>query len=885
MVYMPVKDRLRIAVDLPWDASAHMGTGSYSETIVRAIASFSPESEILLITDDQSRQPIHLPNATYHSPDAVDLPFDSFRQFRLPALLEKLQPDCLFAPATMLPVIKNCPMIATVHDLTFLEHPEYYGAGLINYLDCNFGASIRVADHIVAISNETKASLINRLKVSSDRITVVQQPVREIFHQRLSASDANKQLGAMGIQSPFFLHVSNLAPHKNLLFLMEVMAGYLSLQRSTKCSLVVAGGGNAPNEPPDFLGRAEKLGISDNVRYVGRVSDVDLKALYQACDALLFPSLAEGWGLPVAEAAALGAPIVASPYVPSADRSQRVPLDSASWIRALSDPSRANILDPIAQFNQAGRAMLSIFNNALGLNAKSLKLVSSQFMQPVLPLQKAHSTISGCTIIRNGVDLRYPFEESIASYAPLCDEIILSWDPTSTDATRVLVNKIARRFPQVLLIESPWDLTNRSGGSELARQTQIAFKHCSQPWTLYIQADEALHERDHARVIEFAKDASLSGVSFGRRSFFKTLDAEIPEHGAPAIVRLFRTGFGTSIGDAMQVRLDGHNGRIIHSDIYLFNYSRLGSDDDISVRSDNLNTFYHDDATVATLDPNRNKYWKTVPFRESHPAPIEAQYRAQAYTRATGKSRKQVIFTVDDIRPESGCGLELESGSVAMLRALNQEFGSKFTLFMPTNYYGRLDLRDYQDWVQSILNSDCFEIACHGHHHWNLIPSHGDMEYLFKSTDEARWCIQRSLSVFKELGIVPRGVKAPGWQYTQDAIPAINEHFEYQADHFVAMDWATESSGLAKLPYTRCIHESMDDLVDAPGPIFVLHSHLSAENGKHANGWTTENVTNVRSFLRKLMDSRGDEIEFVTALESLTMRKGNPISLDRDTRA
>src|SRR5262249_40193043 len=155
--------------------------------------------------------------------------------------------------------------------------------------------------------------------------------------------------------------------------------------------------------------------------------------------------------------------------------------------------------------------------------------------------------ISGCTILRNGVKLRYPFEESIASYAPICDEIVVCWDPTSEDETAALVRKVADRFPQVRLVDSVWDIDNREERTELARQTQIAFDHCRHEWTLYIQADEALHERSHETLRRLAH-GDQAGIAFRRASFFGTLDREIPDHRASGLIRLFRRGRGVSVG-------------------------------------------------------------------------------------------------------------------------------------------------------------------------------------------------------------------------------------------------------------------------------------------------------------------------------------------------
>ncbi len=483
--------------------------------------------------------------------------------------------------------------------------------------------------------------------------------------------------------------------------------------------------------------------------------------------------------------------------------------------------------------------------------------------------------ISGCTILRNGVKLRYPFEQSIASYAPLCDEVLVCWDPASEDDTRHLVETIARWHPNVRLVESRWDMSNRMEGTELARQTQIAFDQCRHEWTFYVQADEAIHEDYFELLRNYSRDPSLLGVAFRRLSFLGTPDREIPAHRAEGMVRMFRTGLGQSVGDAMFVRVTGP-GTIVNSPATLFNYSRLGSEEEIRIRSDNLNAFYHDDAYLAGLDPNRNKHWDTLPFTGTHPAPIAQAYRDRPHlihnreAPSMPETRTSLIISVDDIRPEAGRGLELESGPVAMLRDLHAEFGCKFTLFMPTNYYGRADLRDHHAWFRSLLDLDIFEVACHGHHHWNLAQGRGDMEYSTDTPDEVRGSLLRSIATFQALGYSPKGVKPPGWGYNPEALVEFASAFEYLADHVVGTDWQPSSiPDFRRLPYTRCIHEPLDDLASLHEPLIVLHSHLSGEGGKHQNGWDLENFTNVRRFLAKLSSHRGPSVSFLTASESL----------------
>jgi glycosyltransferase involved in cell wall biosynthesis len=349
---------LRIAVDFPWDASAHMGTGAYSETMVRALAQAALESEIILLISRESPRNIDLPNVRYLPLPPAQVAQEGPRQIALPAVLEAIHADCLFAPASLLPAVKVCPMISTVHDLAFQSHREYYSPGLLRYLDQWFEPTLKAADLFVAISDEAKEELISLRKIDPGRITVVHQPVRETFHEPLVEAQAQDVLSALHVEEPFFFHVSNLSPHKNVTFVLELLAELVAQDPGCPYSFVFAGGGFAPNQPPDYLKIAHKLGIERRVRYVGRVSDDELKALYQGAKALLFPSLIEGWGLPVAEARALGTPVVASPHVPAAPGTSRVPLEKALWMEALNRPMSPGKPDPGISFQEAGEKLM-----------------------------------------------------------------------------------------------------------------------------------------------------------------------------------------------------------------------------------------------------------------------------------------------------------------------------------------------------------------------------------------------------------------------------------------------------------------------------------------------------------------------------------------------
>lgn len=357
---------LRIVVDLPWDASACMGTGAYSETMVRALAATAPQASIILAVSVGHERRIRLPNVEYASLPETDGLAEGTRQVALPAFLEAAGADCLFAPATLVPCLKVCPTIATVHDLAFETQSNQYAPGLVEYLDRWFPPVFRSADRIVAISESVRQDLVFRKKVDPGKVVVIEQPIREIFRDALRPEELSRELGALGVREPYFFHVSNLGVHKNMEFGVRVLAEYLRRHPESQYQLLFAGGGLAPSRPPDLVEIARRLGIGDRVHYVGKVSDERLKALYQGCELFFFPSLVEGWGLPVVEARTLGARVLASPHVPSALADEKLALDLDAWVARIEAPPAASSTSvEVGSSQDAGERLLSTMLEAI----------------------------------------------------------------------------------------------------------------------------------------------------------------------------------------------------------------------------------------------------------------------------------------------------------------------------------------------------------------------------------------------------------------------------------------------------------------------------------------------------------------------------------------
>ena len=227
-------------------------------------------------------------------------------QVLLPGAVRRARIDLLHSPANTMPVWAPARTVTTIHDLIHAHVPETHQGVLAHGLAALVKLSVRRADHLIAVSAATKSDLVVLLGADPARIDVVPNgPGIDPSGEPTSEAElrARHDLG----DAPLVLSVSAKRPHKNLARLIEALAG---LDGDPAPVLVVPGYANPHEE--ELRAVAARLGIADRVRFTGWTSDADLEGLYAAADVMAFPSLAEGFGLPVLEAMRRGVPVACS---------------------------------------------------------------------------------------------------------------------------------------------------------------------------------------------------------------------------------------------------------------------------------------------------------------------------------------------------------------------------------------------------------------------------------------------------------------------------------------------------------------------------------------------------------------------------------------------
>ena len=287
------------------DETGGTGTNNYSNNLIRALVDFDRENRYVLYFRDPPKN-YHVRNANV-STKIIGAPI-FWTQFRLALECLLRVPDVLFVPAHTIPVIRRPSLktIVTIHDLgaEFLE--AYHKFPQKTYLNWSTEYVAKHATHIIAVSKSTKKDLVSTLKVPSNRITVVYEGVDHSFFYKRNNKEIRSVLLKYGLKEKYFLYVGTIQPRKNLSRLIESFAKV----SAPDVDLVLSGN---PGWLYDEIYKApKKFKVDANVKFLGFADQEDLPALYSGCIAFVMPSLYEGFGLPILEAMACGAPVLTS---------------------------------------------------------------------------------------------------------------------------------------------------------------------------------------------------------------------------------------------------------------------------------------------------------------------------------------------------------------------------------------------------------------------------------------------------------------------------------------------------------------------------------------------------------------------------------------------
>lgn len=297
-------DISRIAV------AARTGTERYSYELLAALSRHDRTHDYTLYCNGlPATLPPLRPNFRLR---AIPLP-RLWTYLRLSMEMAQQPPDVLFVPSHVLPLVRPPRSIVTIHDLGYLSFPRAHTRARWLELHLTTLWNTRAASRIIAISHATKADLVRRYAVHPDKISVIHHGLSPDFcpipsQQQRAAICARYGIAAAG---GYLLYVGTIQPRKNLVRLIDAFAQAASASPTVRSlQLVIAGKTGWLSRQIEQ--RASDAGIAGQVHFPGYVADADLPALLSGALAFVFPSLYEGFGMPVLEAMACGTPVLTS---------------------------------------------------------------------------------------------------------------------------------------------------------------------------------------------------------------------------------------------------------------------------------------------------------------------------------------------------------------------------------------------------------------------------------------------------------------------------------------------------------------------------------------------------------------------------------------------
>ena len=285
------------------------GLGNYSRNTIKALANFYPENQYILFTPKvkpdrlsiTKESTVILPNNFWWR---ALKPF--WRTYKISELAQKAKLDLYHGLSHELPIgiektgIKS---IVTIHDLIFIRFPELYKRTDRKIYYKKYKHACRVADHIIAISEQSKNDIIDYFDIESKKISVIYQSINPIFFEQCNADQLNETREKYGLPRNFMLSVGTIEARKNIQHVLQALN-----DTDYDMPLVVVG------KPTKYMETLQPLvhKLGKKLIFLHQVNDEDLNRIYRMARLMVYVSIFEGFGLPIAEAQAAGCPVITS---------------------------------------------------------------------------------------------------------------------------------------------------------------------------------------------------------------------------------------------------------------------------------------------------------------------------------------------------------------------------------------------------------------------------------------------------------------------------------------------------------------------------------------------------------------------------------------------
>jgi glycosyltransferase involved in cell wall biosynthesis len=301
---------MRIAFDGTTLTPGRTGVGYYTEHLLQHLAREveSTGDEIVVLSNQaiDTERPLP-PHVRIHDGHRFPVRI-GWMQMRAARALEALQPDVAHFTNGMIPIGASVSTIVTIHDMSLRLYPQCHPLRRLLLNRPLTHVAIKQAASIVTVSESARRDLLRLHAVPTDRVSVVHEAASPAFHPITERAELDRVRVRYTLPPRFLLYVGTIEPRKNLSRLIDAFAK--AKARGIPHHLVCVGPYGWSSR--DLASRIERLGLHNSVHFTGYVKFEDLPAIYNLSEFFVFPSLYEGFGLPVVEAMACAVPVITS---------------------------------------------------------------------------------------------------------------------------------------------------------------------------------------------------------------------------------------------------------------------------------------------------------------------------------------------------------------------------------------------------------------------------------------------------------------------------------------------------------------------------------------------------------------------------------------------
>ena len=297
---------MRFSVDAHAIGRHLTGNEVYIRNLLSGFASLDKSSEFIAYLSESGANaevPANIEVRRVAQNPFLRLGLDLSRQLRID------RPDLLHVQYTA-PLGCPVPVVVSVHDVSFLEHPEFFSWSRQLQLRCTVERTVHSAARVLTPSEFSREAVIRRYRLHPDRVVAIPYAVSPVFRPIARETARESVRARFGIPEPFVLMVSDVQIRKNQVGLVRAFAAMLRTHPDFPHHLVLVGQQTA--YAAKVRAAAESEGIGPRVHFTGFVSDDELLQLYGGCDLFAFPSFYEGFGIPILEAMACGRAVACS---------------------------------------------------------------------------------------------------------------------------------------------------------------------------------------------------------------------------------------------------------------------------------------------------------------------------------------------------------------------------------------------------------------------------------------------------------------------------------------------------------------------------------------------------------------------------------------------